>query len=45
MLELPKNFEMYDCRGVEFYLPSRTTQNAPQPDNGQKLGEYCHVVK
>jgi hypothetical protein len=35
MVELPKNFGVYDCRDVEVYPES------PQPAKNTKLGEYC----
>jgi hypothetical protein len=37
MVELPKNFGIYECRGVEVY-PQST-----EPVKGAKLGEYCLV--
>jgi len=40
MLELPKNFGMYDCKNVEMY---RGDQDKPNAD--EKIGEYCLVEK
>jgi hypothetical protein len=40
MVELPKNFGMYDCRDVEVYPESAITS-----DRDKKLGEYCLVEK
>jgi hypothetical protein len=37
MVELPKNFGIYDCRDVEIY------SEAPQPSKSNKLGEYCLI--
>ena len=37
MVELPKNFGVYDCRDVEVY------QESPQPAKNAKLGEYCLI--
>lgn len=37
MVELPKNFGIYDCRNVEVYPES------PQPTKDMKIGEYCLV--
>jgi len=36
MVELPKNYGMYDCQNVEMY---RVDQDKPQA--AQKIGEYC----
>ncbi len=36
MVELPKNFGMYDCKDVEVYAES-----AVNPGKDKKLGEYC----
>src|SRR5450755_3745525 len=38
MVELPKNYGMYDCQNVEMY---RGDQD--KPDAAQKIGEYCLV--
>jgi hypothetical protein len=38
MLELPKNYGMYDCQNVEMY---RGDQD--KPDAARKIGEYCLV--
>ena len=40
MVELPKNFGIYECRDVEIYPESVVT-----PDKDKKLGEYCLVEK
>ncbi len=40
MVELPKNFGMYECQDVEVYPESAVTE-----DKDQKLGEYCLVEK
>jgi hypothetical protein len=40
MVELPKNFGMYECHDVEVYPESVVTE-----DKDQKLGEYCLVQK
>jgi hypothetical protein len=40
MVELPKNFGMYECRDVEIYPESAVTS-----DKDNKLGEYCLVEK
>lgn len=40
MVELPKNFGMYECRDVEIYAES-----AASPEKGKKLGEYCLIEK
>ena len=45
MMELPKNFGMYECRDIEVYPESAATPDAAAPDKGQKLGEYCLVEK
>jgi len=37
MVELPKNFGIYECRDVEVY------PDAPQPSKANKLGEYCLI--
>jgi hypothetical protein len=41
MVELPKNFGMYECRDVEVYPQSAGTPDGAPPDKGKKLGEYC----
>jgi hypothetical protein len=38
MVELPKNYGMYDCRNVEIY---RGDQD--KPDAAEKVGSYCLV--
>jgi hypothetical protein len=40
MIQLPKNFGMYECRDVEIYPESAVTS-----DKDKKLGEYCLVEK
>ncbi len=40
IVELPKNFGMYDCRDVEIYAES-----AVNPGKDKKLGEYCLLEK
>jgi hypothetical protein len=45
MVELPKNFGMYECRDVEVYPESAATPGAATPDKDKKLGEYCLVEK
>lgn len=44
MLELPKNFGMYDCSDVEIY-PDATASPDNAPDRNKKLGEYCLIEK
>ena len=39
MLMLPKNHGMYDCQNVDIY------PEAADPENTEKLGEYCLNVK
>lgn len=45
MLELPKNFGMYECRDVEVYPQPAATPDTSPPNKDQKLGEYCLVEK
>jgi hypothetical protein len=45
MVELPKNFGMYECRDVEVYPQSAATSDTALPDKDKKLGEYCLVEK
>jgi hypothetical protein len=45
MLELSKNFGMYECRDVEVYRESVATPDTNLPDKNEKLGEYCLVEK
>jgi len=45
MLELPKNFGLYDCRDVEVYPESVTVPEPTARDKNQKLGEYCLMGK
>ena len=40
MVELPKNFGMYECKDVEVYPETAVTA-----DKNNKLGEYCLVEK
>ena len=45
MVELPKNFGMYECRDIEVYPESAATTDTAPPDKDKKLGEYCLVEK
>jgi len=45
MVELPKNFGMYECRDVEVYPESAAMSDTALPDRDKKLGEYCLVEK
>ena len=45
MVELPKNFGMYECRDVEVYPQAAATADTAMPDKDKKLGEYCLVEK
>jgi len=38
MVELPKNFGMYECRDVEVFAESAGPTG---PEKGKRLGEYC----
>lgn len=40
MVELPKNYGMYDCKNVEIY---RGDQD--KPEAAEKIGAYCLVEK
>jgi len=40
MVELPKNYGMYDCKNVEMY---RGDQD--KPEAAEKIGAYCLVEK
>jgi len=40
MVELPKNYGMYDCKNVEMY---RGDQD--KPEAAEKIGDYCLVEK
>ncbi len=40
MVELPKNFGMYDCNNVEIYGEDADTQQRVEP-----LGEYCLIER
>ncbi len=42
MVELPKNFGMYDCKDVEVYPESAGSSNGSMNvDKSKKLGEFC----
>lgn len=42
MVELPKNFGMYDCKDVEVYPESAGSLNGiMNVDKTKKLGEFC----
>lgn len=49
MVELPKDFGMYECRDVEIYGEAVVPSDAMKPDKpdkpnkDDKLGEYCLV--
>ncbi len=45
MVELPKDFGMYECRDVEVYPQSAATSDAVPADKSKRLGEYCLVEK
>jgi hypothetical protein len=45
MVELPKNFGMYECRDVEVYPQSAATSDTALFDKDKKLGEYCLFEK
>lgn len=45
MVELPKNFGMYECSNVEIYPASAATPDTSAPDKDNKLGEYCLIEK
>ncbi len=38
MVELPKNYGMYDCQNVEMYQGDQD-----KPEAARKIGEYCVV--
>jgi len=40
MVELPKNYGMYDCKNVEVYKG-----DLDKPDADEKVGAYCLVEK
>lgn len=40
MVELPKNFGMYDCKNVEIYQGDQD-----RPEAAEKVGAYCLVEK
>lgn len=40
LVELPKNYGMYDCQNIEMYRA-----NQDKPEAAQKVGEYCLVEK
>ena len=39
MVQLPKNYGMYDCQNADVYALSAN------PETDQKIGEYCLTVK
>jgi hypothetical protein len=45
MIELPKNFGMYECKDVEVYPESASTSDAGAPDKNKKVGEYCLIER
>ncbi len=45
MIELPKNFGMYECKDVEVYPESANMPGAAMPDKHKKVGEYCLTDK
>jgi hypothetical protein len=45
MIELPKNFGMYECRDVEVYPETVTSSDTGMPDKDKKVGEYCLIEK
>jgi hypothetical protein len=40
MVELPKNYGMYDCKNVEMYR-----EDQAKPDATQQIGNYCLMEK
>lgn len=40
MLELPKNYGMYDCKNVEIYR-----EDKDKPEGTELLGKYCLIEK
>jgi len=40
MVELPKNYGIYDCKNVEMYRGDQT-----KPDADEQLGNYCLMGK
>ena len=40
MVELPKNFGMYDCKNVEIYRG-----DPAKPEDAEKIGAYCLIGK
>lgn len=40
MVELPKNYGMYECRNVEVY-----PESAAGPEGEKRLGNYCLIEK
>ena len=38
MVELPKNYGLYDCKNVEIYKVDKD-----KPESGEKIGAYCLV--
>jgi hypothetical protein len=51
LVELPKDFGMYECRNVEIYAEAVMPSDAMKPEKpgkpnkDDKLGEYCLVEK
>jgi hypothetical protein len=45
MVELPKNFGMYECHDIELYPESAAAPDTSAPDKDKKLGEYCLIEK
>lgn len=45
MIDLPKNFGMYECKDVEVYPESAAASDTAMPDKGKKVGEYCLTEK
>jgi hypothetical protein len=40
MVELPKNYGMYDCKNVEIYR-----EDKDKPEGTERLGRYCLIEK
>lgn len=40
MVELPKNYGLYDCKNVEIYR-----EDKDKPEGGELLGAYCLIEK
>jgi hypothetical protein len=45
MIELRKNFGMYECKDVEVYPESAASSDTGTPDKEKKVGEYCLIEK